>query len=54
MPKVTVVVDKDETGKIWNYNLTQENLGNLKDLFATNSLSIHKPEIFEKSSKTSS
>jgi len=51
VPKLTVVVDKDETGKIWNYSLTQENMANIKNLFGKTSLLIHKPDILENSNQ---
>jgi hypothetical protein len=44
MPKLTIIVEKDETGKIWDYNLPQENHVNIKNLFGTTSFSIHKSE----------
>ena len=44
MPKLIVVVDKDDTGKLWNYVSTEEELVRNQESFRGGSLWIHKPE----------
>lgn len=44
MPKLVVVVVKDDTGKLWNYVSTEEELIRNQESFGAGSLWIHKPE----------
>jgi hypothetical protein len=49
LPRLTVIVDKDETGKLWDYCCPQKDTTNINDLFRNVSLSIHKHESIEES-----
>jgi len=42
MPKLLVVVDKDDTGKLWNYVTTEEELVRNQQSYGAGSLWIHK------------
>jgi hypothetical protein len=44
MPKLVVLVVKDDTGKLWNYVSTEEELVRNQESFGAGSLWIHKPE----------
>jgi len=44
MPKIIVVVDRDDTGKLWNYVRTEDELIRNKESFGASSLWIHMPE----------
>lgn len=43
MPKLVVVVDKDDTGKLWNYVFTEEVVRNVNS-FGTAPLWVHKSD----------
>jgi hypothetical protein len=51
MPKIVVVVVKDDTGKLWNYVSTEEELVRNQESFGAGSLWIHKPEPPEDTSR---
>jgi hypothetical protein len=51
MPKIVVVVDKDDTGKLWNYVSTEEELVRNQKSFGAGPLWIHKPEPPEDTSR---
>jgi len=44
MPKLVVLVVKDDTGKLWNYVSSEKELVRNQDSFRTSSLWVHKPE----------
>lgn len=44
MPKLVVLVEKDDRGKIWEHLLTQEDWRNCQSAFETAPLFIHKPD----------
>jgi hypothetical protein len=49
MPKLFVVVVKDDTGKLWNLVSAEEEIVRHQDSFGTNSLFVHKSEPAEDS-----
>jgi hypothetical protein len=44
MPKLVVVVEKDDTGKLWNYVSTEEELARNQNSFGANPLWVHKSD----------
>ena len=51
VPKLVVVVDKDDTGKLWNYVFTEEELVRGQNSFGAASLWVHKPDLSGASSQ---
>jgi len=47
VPKLTVLVEKDENGKLWDYPLNQDEWRNLQQSLAASPLMIHKPLLDE-------
>jgi hypothetical protein len=51
LPKLTVIVEKDDAGKLWNFMFNQEDLACKLTAFRTNPIQIHtyaKPELQSK------
>jgi len=44
MPKIVVIVEKDETGRLWNYVLPEEDLAGNLNAFSGRSLLIHQSD----------
>ena len=49
MPKLVVLVEKDDTGKLWNYIFTEQDWVRNQNSFGTTSQWVHKSDSSENS-----
>ena len=53
MPKITVLVEKDDAGKLWNYVFLQDESNRVGNLLAAPTIIVHKSESSNEKSDTS-
>ena len=53
MSRLTVVVDRDDTGKLWNYVFLQDELSRASKPLATSAIIVHRSEPSSEKTNTS-